>query len=1005
MRGRRVSPLLLLAALCCLAPAARAADRAIEIPDSWASPSGIDDPVSPPEPAEYYFRARAISPAIAGPAGLIGTVPSPFMQSEVSLAAWGPTVLVGTNDVRWPSLGGYMRSVDGGDTYVDGGPFAVPAGWTGNGDPAFAVWDSPGGPIFYFAQLLTAPGTLRQIGLFRSVDGGFTWAGPFTIAPTLIPGESPDRHSITVDPETGRLFVAWTHFGAPFSIRVTYSDDAPAGVPPTWAPATFVGLRPQDGQATTIVADPFSDRVYLAWQTFWAGPPDRGVALVRSADNGLTWDPPFDIGPLFSHHIAPYGFDRFLWSFSGSSIALNPADGSLVMVYAASATGTPAGDFGDIYFRRSVDLGLTWSAPVPLNVFPGVDRAQCFPAVACTRDGRIDVVWYDQSAGSGRSDYTDLMYCFSTDLGATWSSPVPATPSPMHCESGNNFSFPHQGDYIDVTANEGPGGLSLGHAGFAAFAPPSPFTTGANPMGFTRGTAVQVAPLRNRPGSILIADHGCATDDGVLVAAEVGDLTIPLENIGRSGLTGISATLSTSTPGVAVIVATRAYPPIASGGSAGPVAPFQISLAPAFPCGTDIQCRLDISAAGVAPTYIEFVLPTGIVTSSTVLLSESFDAVVAPALPPGWTSVSAGSTVNNWVTTPVGPSSAPNAAFAPTSPGNSFARLFGPTVAVPAGTNYIDVRFQTNHDLRESDARFAPDGASFEYQLNGAGGSHFGSGDATEIDYRYTHNIARASGSNSGDRHGWSGISSGYQAARFRFPNMAGQTMQPRFDLTATGGGVGGVGLWVDDVQITAYTLGCGTCVPTATLVQRFDAEPRGESLELRWSSSATDRIAGWNLDRSTSPSGPWERINPEPIPMGAGGEFRYEDRPSQSGTLYYRLCAKPIAGLEFVLQIIPVELSAAPRTLAFTIAGENPFRELTYLRYALPTSGPVRIELFSVTGQRVRTVAEEFAPAGVHTVALERRGSDGSSLAAGIYLVRVQHLGRSRTLRVIALD
>src|SRR5262249_42744072 len=149
------------------------------------------------------------------------------------------------------------------------------------------------------------------------------------------------------------------------------------------------------------------------WMTFPGGL--RDIAFMRSVDNGTTWPAPTDIGPTFFAHQCPYGFDRWLWSFSGNSIAYNPTDGGIEMVYAASVNGTPTADYGDIFYRRSINAGATWSPAVPLNVFPGADRPQANPCVAVASNGRIDVAWYDQSPGSGLSDYTDLVYCFSND--------------------------------------------------------------------------------------------------------------------------------------------------------------------------------------------------------------------------------------------------------------------------------------------------------------------------------------------------------------------------------------------------------------------------------------------------------------------------------------------------------------------------------------------------------------------------------------------------------------
>ncbi len=54
-------------------------------------------------------------------------------------------------------------------------------------------------------------------------------------------------------------------------------------------------------------------------------------------------------------------------------------------------------DGADIAFQKSIDGGLTFTAPVNLNARPGTDRPQWFPVVTVdTTSGRVWVFYYDQ---------------------------------------------------------------------------------------------------------------------------------------------------------------------------------------------------------------------------------------------------------------------------------------------------------------------------------------------------------------------------------------------------------------------------------------------------------------------------------------------------------------------------------------------------------------------------------------------------------------------------------
>jgi hypothetical protein len=66
-----------------------------------------------------------------------------------------------------------------------------------------------------------------------------------------------------------------------------------------------------------------------------------------------------------------------------------------------------------------------------------------------------------------------------------------------------------------------------------------------------------------------------------------------------------------------------------------------------------------------------------------------------------------------------------------------------------------------------------------------------------------------------------------------------------------------------------------------------------------------------------------------------------------------------------------------------------NPFNPITHIRFGLPKTSLVRIELYNILGQRVVTLLDERRPAGYHIVDL-----NGSNLSSGIYLYRIQSEG-----------
>ncbi len=68
-----------------------------------------------------------------------------------------------------------------------------------------------------------------------------------------------------------------------------------------------------------------------------------------------------------------------------------------------------------------------------------------------------------------------------------------------------------------------------------------------------------------------------------------------------------------------------------------------------------------------------------------------------------------------------------------------------------------------------------------------------------------------------------------------------------------------------------------------------------------------------------------------------------------------------------------------------------NPFNPVTTIRYALPEVAYVEVAVFSIQGQRVRTLVQGRQNAGWHTLQWDGRSEAGLKLASGVYIVRMK--------------
>ncbi len=67
-----------------------------------------------------------------------------------------------------------------------------------------------------------------------------------------------------------------------------------------------------------------------------------------------------------------------------------------------------------------------------------------------------------------------------------------------------------------------------------------------------------------------------------------------------------------------------------------------------------------------------------------------------------------------------------------------------------------------------------------------------------------------------------------------------------------------------------------------------------------------------------------------------------------------------------------------------------NPFNPSTKIRFALPISGKVKLEIYDLLGNAVRTLVSREMSAGRHEILWNGRNQDGHTVAAGIYLYRI---------------
>jgi hypothetical protein len=81
-----------------------------------------------------------------------------------------------------------------------------------------------------------------------------------------------------------------------------------------------------------------------------------------------------------------------------------------------------------------------------------------------------------------------------------------------------------------------------------------------------------------------------------------------------------------------------------------------------------------------------------------------------------------------------------------------------------------------------------------------------------------------------------------------------------------------------------------------------------------------------------------------------------------------------------------------------------NPFNPQTTISYDLPVSGLVKLSIYNVKGQKVKTLSDAWQAEGEHSVIWNSHDESGRRVGSGIYFARLEHTNRSTTVKLMLL-
>ncbi|MEK6275823.1 MAG: sialidase family protein [Actinomycetota bacterium] len=333
----------------------------------------------------------------------------------------------------------FNRNRDPGERPLDTVSFVARYHYT-PGSPATASTPTSAGSPPHFTYQGTTIVDRGAVGF--AVASGF--AGNFTDKPWM----EVDLNTPSASPCSGYVYFADTNFhGQRGSSPVVFMRSTDGGV--TWSSPRTISTGGPGGashnQGADIAVAP-NGTIYVAFEAFSSQGVDT-INLVKSTDCGSHWTQPVVVSTIDSSQAPGVAFRTPTFAF----LATDTTNSNLVYAVYQNLVG----DY-DIYARRSLNGGSTWSAAVQVNDDPGA-RHQIFPTIEVSH-GTLSVAWYDfRNSTTPINEALDVYYSCTGCNGLSWptfDAPTRVTPVSHNPEcrmfGGGTVAF--HGDYIELDA-------------------------------------------------------------------------------------------------------------------------------------------------------------------------------------------------------------------------------------------------------------------------------------------------------------------------------------------------------------------------------------------------------------------------------------------------------------------------------------------------------------------------------------------------------------------------
>jgi hypothetical protein len=406
----------------------------------------------------------------------------------LSAARCGTNIVVGFADAEGVPAGsttagpGFAVSKDGGKTFSDLGVLSDPSLGFGGGDSA--VIGCASSSLFYYTtrsviQPQDGPCAIActQIMVSPSVNGGMSWGAAAAASTATFDIYNLQSPAMAIDPTNPkRIYVAYiNHNFAPpndypgcggggdeYILEVVTSTDggntwngrspnSPGGtgspnLQPDHTCFSYTDFGPQHTgslAAPSVVVSP-TGTLYVAYEFVAEGingpPAPNEIRFTRSVDGGNTFSAPITVSRYAINNALPeIAVDR----------TNSPHRGQIFLTW----SGAPAGTYTSVLESDSLNAGLSFSFPRPINGTPGagLGRFQANPAIAVDNDGQVQICYYNTPTNTPTSTSVYSYNCATSfNHAATWQLQRVANSAPVGYDAVTSDFLQHHDGFFNA---------------------------------------------------------------------------------------------------------------------------------------------------------------------------------------------------------------------------------------------------------------------------------------------------------------------------------------------------------------------------------------------------------------------------------------------------------------------------------------------------------------------------------------------------------------------------